>query len=142
MAVEDGAVIWIMFFASRGSNKYFDCNLLPLQTVLTPIAPFNNYVVTFSAIVDQRSDCTKRYIGSWIYFVSFLKTLWLDVILKLQLFGLIIRQLRQSVRYIPFPNKPCFFMCLQYKSFENSVGKGRIAHNEQFFLSEKCFLPV
>ena len=25
-------------------------------------------------------------------------------------------------------------MCLQYKSFENTVGKGEIAHNEQFLL--------
>ena len=32
----------------------------------------------------------------------------------------------------PFPNKPWFFMCLQYKSFENTVGKGEIAQNEQF----------
>ena len=26
------------------------------------------------------------------------------------------------------------FMCLQYKSFENTVGKGEIARNEQFLL--------
>ena len=25
-------------------------------------------------------------------------------------------------------------MCLKYKSFENTVGKGEIAHNEQFLL--------
>ena len=25
-------------------------------------------------------------------------------------------------------------MCLQYKSFENTVEKGEIAHNEQFLL--------
>ena len=25
-------------------------------------------------------------------------------------------------------------MCLQYKSFENTVGKGEIARNEQFLL--------
>ena len=33
------------------------------------------------------------------------------------------------------------FMCLQYKSFENTVGKGEIAHNEQFLLFPPCFLP-
>ena len=33
-----------------------------------------------------------------------------------------------------FPNKPLFFTCLQYKSFENTVGKGEIACNEQFLL--------
>ena len=32
----------------------------------------------------------------------------------------------------PFSNKPWFFTCLQYKSFENPVGKGEIARNKQF----------
>ena len=41
----------------------------------------------------------------------------------------------------PFPNKPWFFTCLQYKSFENSVGKGDIAHDEQCLLFPQCFLP-
>ena len=31
--------------------------------------------------------------------------------------------------------------CLQYKSFENTVGKGEIARNEQFLLVPLCFLP-
>ena len=31
-------------------------------------------------------------------------------------------------------------MCLQYKSFENTVGKGEITHNEQFLLFLQCFL--
>ena len=26
-----------------------------------------------------------------------------------------------------FPKKPCFFTCLHYTSFENTVGKGEIA---------------
>ena len=32
------------------------------------------------------------------------------------------------------------FQCLQYKSFENTVGKGEIARNEQFLLFPQCFL--
>ena len=32
-------------------------------------------------------------------------------------------------------------MCLQYKSFENTVGKEEIAHNGQFLLFPLCFLP-
>ena len=32
------------------------------------------------------------------------------------------------------------FTCLQYKSFENAVGKGEIARNEQFLLFPQCFL--
>ena len=33
-------------------------------------------------------------------------------------------------------------MCLQYKSFENTVGKGEIARKEQFLLLPQCFLPT
>ena len=32
-------------------------------------------------------------------------------------------------------------MSLLYKSFENTVGKGEIAQNEQFLLFPPCFLP-
>ena len=35
----------------------------------------------------------------------------------------------------PFPKQALvFFTCLQYKSFENTVGKGEIARNKQFLL--------
>ena len=34
------------------------------------------------------------------------------------------------------------FTCLQYKSFENTEGKGEIARNEQFLLFQQCFLLV
>ena len=33
-------------------------------------------------------------------------------------------------------------MPLGNKPFENTVGKGEIAHNEQFLLFPQCFLPV
>ena len=33
-------------------------------------------------------------------------------------------------------------MCRQYRSFENTVRKGEIARNEQFFLFPQCFLPI
>ena len=42
----------------------------------------------------------------------------------------------------PLPNKPLFFTCLQYKSFENTVRKGEIARNEQFLLLPLCFFPA
>ena len=42
--------------------------------------------------------------------------------------------------YQPFPKQALLFTCLQYKSFENTVGKGEIAHNEQFLLFPQCFL--
>ena len=40
-----------------------------------------------------------------------------------------------------FPNKSCFFTCLQYKSFETTVGKGETACYEYFLLFSYCFLP-
>ena len=43
---------------------------------------------------------------------------------------------------LPFPKQALVFTCLQYKSFENTVGKGEIARNEQFLLFPRCFLPV
>ena len=54
----------------------------------------------------------------------------------------------------PFPNEPWFlgvcsisllktlFRCLQYTSFENTLGKGEIARKEQFLLFPKCFQSV
>ena len=41
----------------------------------------------------------------------------------------------------PFLKKALVFMCLQYKSFENIVRKGEIAHNEQFLFSPNVFYP-
>ena len=31
-------------------------------------------------------------------------------------------------------------MCMQYKSLENTVGKGEIARNEQFLVFPQCFI--
>ena len=45
------------------------------------------------------------------------------------------------VLFKPFPKQALVFTCLQYKSFENTVGKGEIARNEQFLLFPQCFLP-
>ena len=44
-------------------------------------------------------------------------------------------------RLTGFPKQALNFMCLQYKSFEITVGKGEIARNEQFILFPQCFLP-
>ena len=41
----------------------------------------------------------------------------------------------------PFPKQALVFTCLQYKCFENTVGRGEIARNEQFLLFPQCFLP-
>ena len=41
----------------------------------------------------------------------------------------------------PSPEQALAFMCLQFKTFENTVGKGEIAPKEQFLLFPQCFLP-
>ena len=40
----------------------------------------------------------------------------------------------------PFPKQALVFTCLQYKSFENTVGKGEIARSEQFLVFPQYFL--
>ena len=42
----------------------------------------------------------------------------------------------------PFPHNDTFLMPLGNKPFENTVGKGEIARNEQFLLFPQCFLPI
>ena len=46
------------------------------------------------------------------------------------------------VKRKPFPKQALVFACLQYKSFENTVGKGEIARYEQYLLYPQCFLPI
>ena len=41
-----------------------------------------------------------------------------------------------------FPKQAVVFMCLLYKSFENTVGKGEIACKKQFLFFPQCFLPL
>ena len=41
-----------------------------------------------------------------------------------------------------FLKQALVFTCLQYKSFENTVGKEEIAPNEQFLLFSQCFLTI
>ena len=44
-------------------------------------------------------------------------------------------------RLTDFPKQALVFTCLQYTSFEITVEKGEIAHNEQFLLFPQRFLP-
>ena len=41
--------------------------------------------------------------------------------------------------FLPFLKQARVFTCMHDKSFENTVGKGEIAHNEQFLLSHSVF---
>ena len=47
-----------------------------------------------------------------------------------------------TLTFYPFPKQALVYICLLYKSFENTVGKGEIAHNEQFVLFRQCFLSI
>ena len=42
---------------------------------------------------------------------------------------------------LPISQQAYVCNCLQHESFENNVGKGEIARNEQFLLFPHCFLP-
>ena len=42
----------------------------------------------------------------------------------------------------PFHKQGLNFTCLQDKSFENNVGKGEKARNEQLLLFPQCFLTI
>ena len=53
-----------------------------------------------------------------------------------------LRPLGHEVHFQPFPKQAPVFMCLQDKSFENTVAKGEIVCNEQFILFPYCFLPA
>ena len=48
---------------------------------------------------------------------------------------------QQSVSLTLSQTSPVF-LCLQYKSFENTVGKAEIAGNEQFLHFPQCFQPT
>ena len=82
---------------------------------------WGNYGIYKQRIVTGNGHCVQHYqiTKSWTY--SFLKP--------------------SKMTYLPFPKQALVFTCLQYKSFENTVGKGEIARNEQFLLFPQCFLP-
>ena len=48
----------------------------------------------------------------------------------------------QTLLFWPFPKQALVFTYLPYNSFDNTVGKGEIARNEQFLLFPQCFLPI
>ena len=50
------------------------------------------------------------------------------------------RQRTREIKFNPFPNKLLFLLVCSTSLFENTVGKGEIARNEQFFLFLQCFL--
>ena len=48
---------------------------------------------------------------------------------------------RKNIGY-PIPTQRHLLTPVGNKPFENTAGKGEIAHNEQFLLFPQCFLPV
>ena len=56
--------------------------------------------------------------------------------------GLLVRCPKQSKFELTLSKQALVFTCLLYKSFENTVRNGEIAHNEQFFLFPQRLLLV
>ena len=50
-----------------------------------------------------------------------------------------LKQTQRRMHCLTLSPKALFSTCLQNKSSENTVGKGKIALNEQFLLSPQCF---
>ena len=93
-------------------------------------------------------QCAKVF--RWTFFVrnrptcSSFKGFWSKcIILYDSTYNLKIRQHNslQSINY-PIPTQWHLLTPLGNKPFENTVGKGGIACNEQFLLFPQCFLPV
>ena len=81
-------------------------------------------------------------------FLSFLKQI---LIFKPQLICCLqMLSIRTSLNFVvwhwvdtePFSKQALIFKCLHYNSFENTVEKGEIAHNEQFLLFPQHFLQI
>ena len=49
---------------------------------------------------------------------------------------------KEEITLYLFPKKALIFTCLRYKPFENTVGKGEIARNEQFLLFPQYFPTI
>ena len=71
---------------------------------------------------EKQTDRAKKYMFMYIPF---------DLSQKILDF---IYDLINSKWFLTLPKQALVFMCLQNKSFENTVGKGEIARNEQFLL--------
>ena len=109
----------------------------------------------------QGSDCTYMLISTYMLYNPFQEKSWfLSVYFGWLYWGLTpLQQLRSdhggrwrmcflafSHQYLHIfsfqSHRILFAQCLRYKSFENTVGKGEIALNEQFLLFQQCFLSV
>ena len=55
----------------------------------------------------------------------------------------VMQNIDREPLFVPnLQSKKSVQLCLQYKSFENIVRKGEVAHNEQFLLFPQCFLTI
>ena len=50
--------------------------------------------------------------------------------------------LSEMLGFLTIPKQALFLISLQKRSFENTVGKGEMACQEQFLLFLQCLLPV
>ena len=48
----------------------------------------------------------------------------------------------ESLSFNPFPSKPWYLLVCSTSLSKNTVGKGVIAHKEQFLLFPQCFLTT
>ena len=77
-----------------------------------------------------------------IHKIDFVKQLNHEVFWSFDNYRKKYQQQKKILTKVSFPKQALVFTGLQYKSFENNVGKGEIAHNKQFLLFPPCFRPT
>ena len=108
----------------------FLCFFFPPREHVSYLSSANN--------IDSGSDCTESTDRPWVWAVRIFE--W--ILLKTITIRLDVDNTCQKIetvsylysRFNPFPSKPLFFTCLQYKFFENTQEKEEIARDEQFLL--------
>ena len=113
-------------------NYISDCwRIFVIYVICTHVTLFDGWFSPFTLIL----------LRNMLAFVLSLWHIYLGkVVQKLTFILGVMREFCQS-GINPFPNKP-WILRVCSASLENTVGKGEIAHNEQFLLFPQCFLPI
>ena len=132
------------------SNNVFDLSVISLR----PVHPYTLSKISFYlySVFPKQPDCFPSRLSSKLYYKGkmslsrgFRATDFLVSILSYRTRLKTISQVQISKRvyvafFNPFQNKLFLRVC-STNILKNTVGKGAIAHNEQFLLFPQCFLP-
>ena len=111
--------------------------LLPFSFLSFPLLSF--LFLSFPFLLSFLFSFLCIFLSSFLsFFLSFFNPLPDDKILHCSE----LKQIADDILILS-QTSPCFYVgYLQYKYFENTVGKGEIAHNEHFPFSHSVFYPI